>query len=693
MSSFNLNRLLITGPLCLDMPKIVLLELADAANLAWTPPENFHDALHLFTRLNNVEWPTIYRPFTEPALRKMNRYVNGSVTWSPAELTFAFHKLYNFTRQEAYQTLVSDFVGGLQTPGYPDNLCASVLYRYCKEYGIPTCWDMTLDQLVFSVKSLGCHTLDLKREIILRIEAVNLPKGKLIGMLQNLPQPLMQIPSADMIIDSQGNNNNGNNHPGGTTNPGSSSTPTQPPQSSASNTQTRNNTRTRQNTNEHTSSQPTNHASMHANSSTPCKPSEEQPRTKYDRLVRSLVVDDNTELDYDTVRSIADLISANLSRRVLNIPQMLTKAEAVVLACLLYQRDISNFSDIRLAWFILVRKYHPLSSLSPLLGNLTLRNPVDNTTDIKIPSLTKVFNPHLPRSCYREPLLAELAIAEGYSPYEVELSDCYELLQTASLLATFYPGLSNRALNTECVISGDPLSNFSKAQLVSYGQREGTSGHWVFTYDELEQTFRNLQNFQNPASERLEYFSPLAINKLYLLANPAHPGLRQVITTLKRLIENSFQEYTDFVKDVRDDTAVKNHIQNLHRLAMYMRGWSGVGPLPIRHAPDDSEDIRRRAEDYLLEFLNGLESWSFKDRFLNLPLLKYRSGNYVRSTDNGEGLTLGQRLHLVSSGETTSNMSSCIRLSSNWFASSSYYLMELLEMRAPYDIQDLDPIA
>jgi len=76
-----------------------------------------------------------------------------------------------------------------------------------------------------------------------------------------------------------------------------------------------------------------------------------------------------------------------------------------------------------------------------------------------------------------------------------------------------------------------------------------------------------------------------------------------------------------------------------------------------------------------------------------LPLLIYRDGVFNASQQREYGLTLGDRLRLIRSGENTDNMNSCIRMSSNWLCASAYKYMQQINMEPPFEIRSLRYIA
>jgi hypothetical protein len=59
-----------------------------------------------------------------------------------------------------------------------------------------------------------------------------------------------------------------------------------------------------------------------------------------------------------------------------------------------------------------------------------------------------------------------------------------------------------------------------------------------------------------------------------------------------------------------------------------------------------------------------------------------------------EGLTIGNRLHILKTGEDDEHgYSSCMRLTSNWFAGSAYRYLTIIGEEKPFEIKDLRDIS
>jgi len=62
-------------------------------------------------------------------------------------------------------------------------------------------------------------------------------------------------------------------------------------------------------------------------------------------------------------------------------------------------------------------------------------------------------------------------------------------------------------------------------------------------------------------------------------------------------------------------------------------------------------------------------------------------GRFEMSSNKSQGYTIGERLSIVLRNE---NNFACIRMSSNWFAASAWYYLNLYFDVQPFDIKELD---
>lgn len=395
------------------------------------------------------------------------------------------------------------------------------------------------------------------------------------------------------------------------------------------------------------------------------------------------------ETIYTTLRN-----THNLYRRI--EPQ--NSGEAIVLAAMMYKIDLTKFNSP-------LTEYRELSSeiyipTDPLLRRIVLKNPNFLRLDYN-------FNPLLPVGLYTNDDLRRMAIAEGYKSIDFSGSDYYELLQLAYLSYTFYPGLQDQVSNRRTPITYDNLDELDNQVILCFGSKN-SGGLIAFRYSELAESFRINKNFLNPIANQTS-FEDLAIRKLKILAHEFHPDQSPDAREEKLNLYNAIIETEIFTEEnnlhlrefyqlyTSSEDSEKQAIRDIFRLileiGMYMRGWSGEGIYPIIQAPYQDQDLvdervsnaLRRFEEACLQFpLLG-------DQIKHLPLFYYRDG-FIPSTDHNQGITLDDRLELIRSGNTTTNINSCIRMSSNWICYSAYRYMQIVGMDPPFPLEALQNI-
>lgn len=310
------------------------------------------------------------------------------------------------------------------------------------------------------------------------------------------------------------------------------------------------------------------------------------------------------------------------------------------------------------------------------------------------PLLTDDFNPDIPPKAYRKNTLAELALNEGiierlrtgYNEYEL-----HELLQVNMLEPKFWLGFCHPAANKDTIYL-EPVEEV--ANPISFGVRGGP--YYIFDPDELAECFNTNGTLQNPAAEKLEYFSPTAIRQLLQIIEEGElkTAIQTIVDKLGSL-EMKIQEfYRLFQKKEEYKEQITNLVKALHDVAMYTRGWSGVGPLPIEEATfDDYNLVEEKSNMAIGKYMAILEHCDdeVKECFPDLPIWKFSRGQYLRP--NHEANTIHKRLQLVLLGEQNSDENSCIRLSSNYFAGTSYRLAKTIGLDLGYNIEDIREIS
>ena len=222
---------------------------------------------------------------------------------------------------------------------------------------------------------------------------------------------------------------------------------------------------------------------------------------------------------------------------------------------------------------------------------------------------------------------------------------------------------------------------------------------YVTTFDELSLVFSQYRRFANPFDSYAS-FPERIVNKLYNLAEKnGCTSFKETMDQVRLFLDNSTQTANNFVRaysqlDEENKESVEKALGSLNNLAMYMRGWNGEGQYPLENTESDMEVVEAKVAEELVSTKNCLEQCTLKEQILALPLVRYDNvrKEWITSTDTEAGLTIGDRLDIVN-GQSDTNIHSCIRSSSNWFASSAYLYMKMIKNEELFDISRMRTIA
>ena len=331
--------------------------------------------------------------------------------------------------------------------------------------------------------------------------------------------------------------------------------------------------------------------------------------------------------------------------------------------------------------------------------------------------LLLTFNPTYPIEFYTREQLAIIAENEGYNSTELVNSDITELLQLSYVSHTFYEGPWPNLEILETPIDMDEVDDVLYGELLSYGCMNGTMN--PITIKELTEWFRQVNNFTTPFTKQ-DSFSTSAINKLKLILQRV-PNYRRGSTAIEQTIVRraSLLQIIDFIEgqlkysdeptkqllkyyhnaDANTKLAIITCITELMNLGMYMRGWDGKSnnTYPIKNAPVPTDGLVKISivvSQAIQHYESTIISLGTIGKFINiLPLVRYKNGQYQASTNVQDGFTIRERIDIVKTGENSVNVSSCIRLSSNWLCGSAHKYLEALGTKQCFDIFHLAHIS
>lgn len=361
-----------------------------------------------------------------------------------------------------------------------------------------------------------------------------------------------------------------------------------------------------------------------------------------------------------------------------------TDHEAVLMAAFNFKRDISESSD-------------PMKEYAVLMKDMKFF-PVDNylihlqTVDKYSLHLDQRFNPKLPECVYHEDDLARMAVEEGWLRTDGD-SVPFNFLKNNYMTNTFFafkkgPMVLVQPENQDLIIECQAISELSPSNIVLYGSRADKKRMIAFSWSELTSTFEQYKEFRNPVSSPPDIFPAHVIRKLNILARKPCPdesasrsrkcliaAIERIMLDKKILDDKLKAIQMSIVRDSSMKTNIETILKRLYNISMIMR-----------------DDSNRSQDIAAIEIYNFLSDPLIADSdIIKLPLVIYypKSGIFSTSESAYEGYTIQGRLKIVQEGETTRAISSCMRLSSNWFLSTVYYYQNVFDIQKSFDIIDL----
>ncbi len=402
--------------------------------------------------------------------------------------------------------------------------------------------------------------------------------------------------------------------------------------------------------------------------------------------------------DYESLLGAIDSFSSKENLRMRIHPR--NYPDAIVLAALNFNLDISSARDPIREYSLLYCNPEDYIPDDPDLRELVRYNP-------HLIKLDEFFNPLLPVELYDENVLNDMARTEGYSLNDLRGESAYTLLQTAYMSYTFYHGRQPGIRNTRTPFLYEDVDELDNDLIICFGIQSAEI-MTAFRYIELGKLFKEHRNFVNPLVEE-DTFPAIAIVKLKNLCQMIRATDTEEVIDERDLVYDAIintELFTDATQekarilfetheqaDSIGKAAIQDAILKLFKLSMYMRGWLGTGEYPIERAPVDNQAIvDLNVTQALREFEDACENLEeIGQQIMELPLLKYRAGGF-QLTNQDRGQTIAERVDIIKAGDDHTNYESCIRVSSNLLAVTSYRYMEVLGMGMPFQVDRLRDI-
>ena len=266
--------------------------------------------------------------------------------------------------------------------------------------------------------------------------------------------------------------------------------------------------------------------------------------------------------------------------------------ECIYLAAKLYNIDISE-SENPHKEYLKLKEGHYIPQDKNFM-NRYVKNPSFFLVD-------KNWRPNL--TClYDINQLTKFAKNEGYTDEDLINSSPLELLSTN--IDTFYKGRHPDSINDTTLISLENLSEIEPDLIISYKKDDIIE---AFDISELINYFKINRTFLHPIRKNLK-FSEFAIKKLRYICkhiksneniNKSYQELLENIYIIENIEYTNIKYNQNFVNITDKDILIQN-LNIILEIALYMRGWNGVGEYPLYNSPhiDNEENIWKAIKKY-----------------------------------------------------------------------------------------------
>lgn len=377
----------------------------------------------------------------------------------------------------------------------------------------------------------------------------------------------------------------------------------------------------------------------------------------------------------------------NIEKKILQKINKSTLEESIVFTILIYDLDISATKNPKLEYYNLNlnfyhENFHFLDSDFDQIYQLNKR----------IFKFSQNFNPIFPNSFYSSSKIEQFYEAEiDTFPNDHIVTSSYQELQTLSLINNWYHGFHLGIKNQTLEVYLADVFDQKNDDIICYGVKNQDMK--AYTYDEIAEIFENNMAFI------LAQNQPVEIGKLLKLS-VRHKKERMVraISDIKLFNDSKGKIMRElplyYQNNPEKQGLIRDIIRKLLELGMYMRGWLGINDFPVKVAMADDELIVCINSSHALAKFEEICKELGKDAYiiLNFPLLKYNKC-FQYSVNPEDGITLQDRLKIIREGESTKNMSSCIRLSSNYICTTAHKMYTILKLKEPFEIQNLRNIS
>ena len=286
-----------------------------------------------------------------------------------------------------------------------------------------------------------------------------------------------------------------------------------------------------------------------------------------------------------------------------------------------------------------------------------------------------------------------------------DISDPKQFLYETTLTKGIYQGIIPGCRYNETYVLKTPFEELNPKYVISYGILN-TNELIALTPEEIISFLNVHKDFRDFINEG-EIMTERNIKKLILICKnfPHEKSFTDLLYTIRdirllgNVVNSKMKEFINYLKS--SDQTTKENINKifdkLFYVSMYMRGWDGKSEYPLQESKcknyaeryDDIENVVLEKVRDINESINSLSDTT-KIIIKSLPLIKIseKDKSYYRSTNYEEGLSFYERLMLISTNPDS--IYACLRLSSNYLASTAQYYNALVNSKNYINIKQLE---
>lgn len=383
--------------------------------------------------------------------------------------------------------------------------------------------------------------------------------------------------------------------------------------------------------------------------------------------------------------------------------------DAVLITAIYYGIDISMSSEPMSDYINIMLMFQSKFGLprSSVWSKLEINNSKDKDVNKWLTYqrrgwlLNQELSSWLPIEVYPNDVAENIAIYEGRnSTPETRHIPYGDFLIQRQGKRTFRRVIPYKIKSDNTYIYKDDIYEIGFDNLLAFGS--DNEGWFVVSYKELQDYFNSADTFTYPDGKVID---AVALYKLEKLCLTFYPEMKRTLDKIKNTEYEKKASGYFILKKYKDNSVLIKCFLCLIYISMIWRVEYNspppenfeeleVGDYEFDISKSKSIDNQNKIDELSIKWLEFLYDNLQRNNaidILDLPLINYMDGNFINNTDVERGLTIGDRLNIITNKGSTS-IHACLRVSSNWILSSVAYYSSKINMNIPFDITKMERI-